>query len=829
MPDVFEHNRQKRTADEPRWSGTAIFTLLAYLLTLFISSGLMFIIEPFVAKMVLPIFGGSPSVWNTCVVFFQLMLLAGYMFAHLISTRLTLRHQLWIQGLFIWLPIIFLPVRFPPGLSVDTHPVLSLLYLLAVVIGVVFFAISTTAPLLQKWYSQTSSIGSSDPYFLYASSNAGGLLGLMLYPFVLEPNYQIAEQSQMLLYIYLFYACLFSLCGILVLVNSKPIAPSNSDAESRVETQTLEQSSLEGQGDGLSDRNKLAESLEDKTRLLPQYLTELLHLRSIVFAMIPSSLVLGLTAYITSELSAVPFFWVAPLFIYLASYVLAFTKLPGAVISTVRIAAPILALLVVILVSSHTFQEATFGDPLITTGLSLHLLSLFLVCFACHSIVASQRPSTTRLTEYYVAVSVGGILGSSFNTFLAPFLFKDWTEYPLVLLVAATLLVRLPRSRESLDISAQFTRIVFVPVAVLVVCALSYYSYDSMLAQKEQASVFGGELLSREALLEVLFQVVVPLASCFVWARSTTQLRAGLAVFILFFLWSYNHDKNVVYQGRNFFGSLSVVHNRTYNTCEFWHGHTIHGTESLDPEKRGMPTSYFFRTGPIGTIMCKLLGEPENWNTDDNFQRKSDPKPLEPFAVLGLGCGTTAAYAKAKQTLDFYEINQDVIDVASNPFYFTYLFQAKQRNVDLRIVHGDARLEIQKAPYEYYKLILVDAFSSDSIPMHLITKEAAEIYFKKLKPAGVLAFNISNMYYDLKPVLARLSEELKVTALVISDPEDSVDGERYSTEWVVYSRSPETLATLKELGCTDLKTTRATQLWTDSYCSPLSVLSIPLH
>lgn len=778
----------------PRVNGGAIPTLLVYTITLFLASGLMFAVEPFIAKMLLPFFGGSPNVWNTCVVFFQLMLLAGYVYAHYVGTRLSLTKQLIIQAIVIWLPVVFLPIRIPSGISIGEQPVVSLLLFLSGLIGVFFFALCTTAPLLQKWYSQSGSIGSADPYFLYAASNAGGLLGLILYPFLFEPNFKTAELSTIVSNSYISYGVLVTACGLALFLRT------------RGRTVRHGAGSEANGGEAAPGSKQLA--------------------RWILFTMVPASLVLGLTSYITSELSAVPFFWVAPLFIYLTSFILAFLNLPAFVLSIAKAVTPLVALVVVMLTLSHTIAEASFGDPLITTTVSLHLVSLFLICLTCHATVAAERPATSQLTQYYIAISVGGILGSCINTFVAPLVFKGWTEYPLMIMVAAIMLARLPAFRERAESTTGSIKWFSIPVLVLMVSLASWTVYETVLAQKSEALSLGGQYVVKEAIYQVLSQVLIPIAACLTLARSTIQFRAALAVVAAIFLFTDRSNETIVYQGRNFFGSLSVVLNKNQNSCEFWHGNTIHGTESLDPAKRGMPTSYFYPTGPIGVIMRTLIGEPQSWNAEST---ETISEKQAPIAVLGLGCGTTAAYAKRNQPVVYYEINPEVIEVASNPLYFTYLFQAKKRNVDLKIVQGDARLEIQKAPYDHYRMILVDAFSSDSIPMHLITKEAAEIYFKKLKHDGVLAFNISNQYYDLKPVLAALSNELKVPALVLSDPEDSFDDERYSTEWVVFSRSEEVLETLRKLGGLNLQAAKAVRLWTDDYCSPLTVLSVPLH
>lgn len=762
-----------------------IATVAVFATAIFTGSCLMFVIEPMVAKMLLPVFGGTPNVWNTCVVFFQVVLIAGYLYSHYMSTRAAPRVQVVVHSLIITAAALVLPSALPAAGDVSSNPVLALTALLVVLIGAPFFAISTTAPLLSKWYSCLGLSGSKDPYFLYAASNAGGILGLLSYPFFLEPNLRLAEQTKLLGGTYITYAVLILICGILFLRNE-----TGNRADGRVARD----------GELFASETKADQLRTDASNFERSPPTGKNYLHWLVLALVPQSLVLGFTTYVTSELSAIPLFWVIPLLIYLVSFVIAFSRTPAAIRKACRIAALVCTVATAVLL---TEGGRLFGVNVLTVGLSVQLLTLFFVCCACHMEIAAQRPSPKHLTHYFLAMSIGGVLGSAINSFVAPNLFSDYIEYPLMLAVAGVLLIGAR--------SVKMNRILKIGCALLGV--------------------------------------------------------------VMLFDWSTTAD-SVVLRKRNFFGCLSIDVNRTSNTCEFYHGLTMHGSESLDPDDRGIPISYYYRSGPIGKLFAHLFGEPETLrslsNTDSMvpslpvadsgnlleqrrlyleglknsadgsksvtldavFQSLDDiaklRQPTYPIGILGLGTGTIASFAKKSQPVVYYEIDPEVVELAQNPIYFTYLFQAKQRGVDLRIVKGDGRLEIKKAPYRYFKVIVADAFSSDSIPMHLITKEALATYRSKLRDDGAIIFNISNHFYDLSPVLANLAADARLDAFIYSDLDAVVAKNQSSATWVVLTSDEKIKTVLRANGWKGLGPRKRMPLWTDDFCSPLSVLISPL-
>jgi len=736
----------------------------------------MFVVEPMVAKMLLPVFGGTSNVWNTCVVFFQVLLIAGYLYSHLMSKRASALIQVSVHILIILVAAFLLPSRLPAIGDVYSNPTFSLIALLVVLVGAPFFVISTTAPLMSKWYSSLGTIGSKDPYFLYAASNAGGILGLISYPFLIEPNLRLVEQLKLVGGVYVFYGVLVSLSAVLFYLKSNVRETAILNATEHAST-----------GQTSTDR-------QDGEPEIRQYLHWL------VLALVPQSLILGFTTYVTSELSAIPLFWIVPLLLYLLSFVIAFSRVPLGLRKSMRIAALVFTFISAILL---TEGGRFFGIDFLTVGLSVQLVTLFFVCCACHMEIAAQRPSPKHLTNYFLTISIGGVLGSSINSFIAPSLFVDYVEYPLMLAVAGVLLVR-----------------------------------------------------SRSGTIDH-------------W------LKIGVAILGMFMLidWSRTDD-SVVMRKRNFFGCLSIDVNRESNTCEFYHGLTMHGSESLDPDERGVPISYYYTDGPIGRLFVKLFGPPEtlrllakgghtfhtapdSFSADVREQRRRYLENLKnsdegrktvtvetvarslselpisrqqklPIGILGLGTGTIAAFAKTGQPVVYYEIDPAVVELAQNPIYFTYLFQAQKRGVDLKIVKGDGRLEIQKAPYKYFKVIVADAFSSDSIPTHLITKEALATYRNKLRDDGAVIFNISNHFYDLSPVLANLAADAGLAAYIYSDADALVAKKQSSATWVVLTSDEDTKSILQANGWKPLRVKKQSPLWTDDFCSPLTVLISPL-
>ncbi|MBX9667569.1 MAG: fused MFS/spermidine synthase [Candidatus Obscuribacterales bacterium] len=788
-----------------------IIAQFTYAVSILVAASLMFLVEPYIAKLLLPAFGGGPNVWNTSVLFFQAVLLLGYCYSHLLSTRLPPSRQFIIHLLVVWSPVLLLPVRAPLVVPEGEIPSLSIMLLLASMVGAMFFSISTTAPLLQKWYAEMRGLGLHDPYVLYAASNVGGILGLVSYPFLVEPKLTLAEQSQLLSVLYICFAVLISTCGILVCrFGSQPSNVGKADSQQSL----LPDSKVETSGVG------------------PSWISIF---RWLTLTMIPSSLVLGLTGFVTSQLSSIPLFWMIPLLIYLVSFILAFGKTPDFIIHVFRMMAPLAVLLAILSVVSINVSVYLWQDDWYLPTLLLHALALFFVCVSCHGMVAQERPNPKYLTGYFLCISIGGVLGSFFNAIIAPFVFKGCDEYFLVLLIAGVLLVQSPRSmllfkklcrgsRSRLKLRTPSLSLrggLFLNVTVVGACtAVAWSAYD-LFSRQPEVQPFVGE--TGQLVIDIASRFLVPYLVILILAKRTLEYKSGLSVLAVFaFACAAQIDPAVVFQARNFFGTVSVRDNKLDNACELWNGLSLHGVESLDPAKRAQPYFYMYRDGPIGRLADFLFAESnELVNTSPRLERK-----LDAIGVIGLGCGTGASLARPDQTIVFYEINPQVITLAQNPFYFTYLYEAKKRNVDVRVVCGDGRMAMQKAPYRFYKLIISDVYSSNYIPIHTITKEAVELYFRKLTDDGVVVVNTTNSIYKLWPVFAALAPELGLTAYWTQERDRTPSAQSlFATHWIALSKDPKVICHLEKNGWIKLKPDPKLRVWTDDYSNPLGLMT----
>lgn len=844
--------------------------LVIYGLAMGCGSFLMFCVEPFVAQLLLPALGGGPNVWTSCMLFFQAILLAGYIYAHMI-TRFSIQTQVLLQLAVVWLPVGCLPVQRPLPPPAEAHPYLWAFLSLATMVGSLFFSISTTAPLLQKWYSKIDAAGSADPYFLYAMSNLGGLLGLVSYSLWVSPNLGLIDQSKSLSMLYVSFAILITTCGVFFGFGKKRVEPAARLVESEQEKtavpsqHTSELNTEERETRNIEEANvetqKPSVSLDSAKDKLEQSEDTPIPLRKVLYwllmSAIPSSLVLGLTSYVTSEILSIPLFWTVPLFLYLLSFIIAFSRCPVSILKLFQLSAPLVVAFVVVLLTSPTLSSAVYGTTAtVTAGLSINLLALFLVCVAFHGQIAIDRPSSNHITAYYLIISIGGLLGSCFNTLLAPLLFKGAEEYPLVLLMAAVILSGLPRIAIPLLAKLQdrflkpgFERqselsTLLVPAVVFAVSAVLWFLNGNGSESRNLQSISaGGRALAAVTVLEFCCHLLLPYLICVCLSRNLTQFRLGLAVICGFFFYSYAlADPLIVFRDRNFFGFVSVRINKTYNCCEIWNGLSLHGLESLDPAKRGRPFLYMSPTGPVGQILQSLFPDTpvtpvdaaENSRRNSEIETASAGNAPGPIGIIGVGCGTAAYLAKPHQTIIFYEINPQVIQIADNPFYFSYFYLARKRGVDLRLVCGDGRLEIQKAPYNFFKLIISDAYSGAAIPTHLITLEAIKTYLQKLTPDGVLVFNINNEYYNLWPVFASVAPELGAKAILVREYylDEGCDDTTY-TEWVFITRNEKAIELLKrEVEKNKLHNQQQQpqpdskfRLWTDDFSNPLILIN----
>lgn len=730
----------------------AALTLL-FALTLFASAALMFILQPMFGKILLPLLGGSPSVWNTCMVFYQTLLFLGYLYAHFLAGRFQVRRQIMIHAALLVLSLFALPLALPENAAppTESNPTFWLLGMLSIAIGLPFFVISTTAPLLQKWFSELDHHASSDPYFLYAASNAGSLIALLSYPFVLEPQIGLSRQTS-------YWGIGYVLLGILILSCAAVLWRKQAD------TPIISEEPLE------------IDSADWPTKL-----------RWLALAFVPSSLLLGLTNYISTDIAAVPLLWVIPLMLYLLTFILAFSHWGAAIhLWMVRLQPLILLPLIAF----------AFINPAVLpywVNLTLHSLAFFLAAMVCHGELAKARPHTEHLTLYYLTMSFAGMLGGMFNTFVAPLLFNGVYEYPIM--IAAALLLR---PGTALDTPKAWLQQLAIPLALLIGGLSLYAAVDEL---PDYLDTIGVGL--------ILF---AGLSYSFRASPVTLGLFTGILLFFTFGLHSLL--SNILFQERTFFGVHSVRaammpdergQPETYH--ELYHGTTKHGAERLTAENLLTPLMYYSHPGPMGQLFSEFEGANNNWT----------------IGTVGLGAGALICYAKPGQDWTLYEIDPTVIAIARDPEYFSFLSRCG-RQLQTRI--GDARLSLQKEPAQRFDLLILDAFSSDSVPTHLLTQEALQLYLSKLKPNGVLAFHITNRHLALKKVLADHVQKLHLAGL-IQEYKAPPDLPLVSdADWVVIAARPENLAKLQNSSLgrwQELPLTFDMKSWTDDFTNILSI------
>lgn len=732
--------------------------LIFFSITIFTGAALLFLVQPMFARMVLPLLGSSPAVWNTAMVFYQAVLLAGYAYAHFTTRWLGLRRQsAWHLGVLL-APLLVLPIGLPHAWTPPTgaNPVWWLLAVLALSVGLPFFAVAASSPLLQRWFSASRHRWADDPYFLYAASNLGSLLALVSYPVLVEPRLRLVEQSRWWTVGYAGLVILTIICGVWV----RRVGRKGSDPEADV-------------------------TPNDDARIPGRR-----RLRWLLLAFVPCSLMLSVTTYITSEIAPIPLLWVIPLGIYLLTFILVFARrrwpphrwwvraMPFAVL-------PVVMTLVMTL-AAVSFQALVW--PVL-----LHFVGLFVVAMVCHGELALDRPPARHLTEFYLWISAGGVLGGMFNALLAPLVFPTVLEYPVTLFLACLLM-----PLRASDSSSRRAR--WLDVGWPVVLGLATAGFIVGLS----AVKIGSAPLTRAMIFGV------PPLLCLSFSRRPLRFALGIVSIFVATTLAFHPGLPALRVTRSFFGILRVEVIPGRNPGHILrHGTTGHGVQSLDPRFRREPLAYFTRTGPLGQMMAALPNEAK--------QR---------VAVVGLGAGTLACYAAAGQQWTFYEIDPAVERIARDPRYFTFL-QDCPAVVD--VVLGDGRLSLQAAANGQFGLMVLDAYSSDMPPLHLITREALALYIRKLTPNGVLAFNITNRHLDLEPVLANLARDAGLFALCRRDTATTEDFNRsgkLSSAWVIMARDPVLVGDLiKDSRWQQPQHRGQTRLWTDDYASVFSAWS----
>jgi hypothetical protein len=722
---------------------------LLFSATLFLSAMLLFWIEPMIARLFLPALGGTPAVWNTCMVFFQAALLAGYALAHYFTSRLKLLSQLVLLALMAFGSLLSLPPRLDAAtlqtLPQDHTPVFWLIQLLCLRVGIPFLCLSILGPLLQAWFARARSNRAGDPYFLYVASNVGSVAGLLSYPTIVERTLTLRAQGKIWAILFFLEIGLVLLCA----AAARPQARSNEGP-----------SQAPGPAPG--------------ARLFWIWTA---------LAFIPSSLLLGVTTYLTTDIASIPLLWIVPLSLYLLTFILSFAGKQWISRELLVKAVPPVTIGLIFLL----LTEAT--EP-VWLLIFLHLLFFFFASLLCHGRVAALRPSAQHLTIFYLALSFGGMLGGFFNALLAPVLFKSLLEYPIAILLATLALPLVGKQDASAklwDIAIPLALAAVVSAILLIGPHLGFHENRAW-----RAVVYG-----------------IPLFLCFFAGRR--PLRFALALGAVFFcsqLYVGAHGAKL-YSDRNFFGVLRVTYDPAGPFHRLYHGTTIHGLQFVEGKEVCKPLSYYHPDGPLGDVFLTLPAA-------NNFTN---------VGAVGLGAGAVISYSKASQNWTFYEIDPGVIKVAQDTNFFTFLSGCGGAHRSL--VLGDARLRLREAAPAAYDLLLLDAFSSGMIPTHLITREAMELYLSKLQPKGIIAFHISSRHLDLKPVVASLARD---AGLFCIDRDDSGKDEAlqkggdYATEWVLMARDRTLLEPLlKSKRWQALHPVPGFAVWSDDFLNILSV------
>jgi len=946
--------------------------------TLFVSASLLFMVQPMVGKMVLPLLGGSPAVWNACMVFFQALLLLGYLYAHFVASRYEPKKQWAIHLAVLALPIgafflaVLLGTRHSPiaiaeslAPTGESSPVLSVLALLAVAIAIPFFVVSTSAPLLQMWFANTGHPAARDPYFLYSASNVGSMVSLLGYPLFIEPNLSIVGQAWLFAVGFGILAVMVYFCGQAA-ANPIGVPPPPK----------RERGKMKGKGAAAVSTNHSAPvSPVSPVPAVPMEPppTWLRKAKWIALAFVPSSLMLGVTFHMSTDIASIPLMWVIPLALYLVTFIIAFGRMPDWFRIVIGNLAPVMILLLIFVLISGV-------DPGVGVVLFLHIATFFAVALMCHYELARDRPSPQYLTEFFLLMSVGGMLGGVFNSLVAPLIFAHAYEYKLVLLVSCLMVPRLidepeaqnepsterplsePRSSEDWPIivavivntlllifsllwletyrpdhislgylfppipidpmkvlytvlaavgagivwivvlelfalykhePAEFARNtwqstpsliraclliianplvlpwatrallktrerlrLYLDVIIPALLGVAFYYFAKLPDDSKDFGNFVNRMnervgISQQTIVAILIYAI-PVMLCFFFVDR--PLRFALcAAAILGPTTIREATGGQIHSERSFFGILKVEQNGHYNRLV--HGTTLHGTQFNKKFKRHYaddfqmlilnspwdilavaganatynpredPLTYYHRSGPVGAMFREV------------YSRKNGADRTADIAMVGLGTGSVACYAQKGQRFTFYEIDPAVkhlVDDTAEYFSFTSDARARGANIDIRM--GDARLKLKGDTDRKYALLLVDAFSSDAIPVHLLTKEAVQLYMNRITEDGILALHISNKFVSLEPVCAAIAADLGLTARLWSDSQERRHPGKTASSWVVLAKDEKTLGTLalplekqrEEYG-TDFRpigSSRGMPAWTDDYSDVMRVMMI---
>ncbi len=872
-----------------------------FALTLFVSAFILFLVQPIIGKLTLPKLGGTPQVWNTCMVFFQMVLLLGYFYTHYVSTRLKPRLQLILHSVLLLVPLLvllpgvlnrdapfdFITKGWTPS-NLGSNPVFDTLWILAVVVGIPFFVVSTSAPLLQKWFGYTGDPAAKDPYFLYGASNLGSMLSLILYPIVIEPFASLAQQGWVYFVGYLILVAFFYTCVYLVWKptetlgqperNPQAETPPALALESGVPDTAVASSAVATSVSAKAKVGKVRDvNVAMKTSANELPVDNWRRLRWIALAFVPSSMMLGVTSHITTDLSPIPLFWLITLSLYLLSFICVFARWPVEWVDVPHKVCVYLQPLAIVAMLLADYIPGEGGEKMFWPVIWSNILAFALTTFVCHGELAKDRPSSRYLTDFYLMMSVGGMLGGMYNGLIAP-LFPFVIELNIAIMAACLLrpyvlnplanvlddfvggssapsapLVRskgakaavLRAEPEPVPAGANISSALdwVVPGIIVLICAVLVFGFIGNGVDRSNRRV-------DSAVYLFAYGVPLLLACAFLFR----PLRFGLAIAGIILVHegnSFSQNDRTVFRDRSYFSVIRVTKSQFSFTTkktkggesetepmEYYsltHGHILHGANfrlkdgGLD--WRRLATTYYHRKGPVGIVMEKynwfhisdsnkdvVALRTESQFTSDNRIIAATVGQLSaslmgqgglpgeaivnlfsepPYATIGLGTGTMGGYARPYQHCHFYEIDNQVRKLSLNDAeyfeddkkskattYFNYLRLARERGAEIQVLMGDARLRMNLpyinynevkdgkrigqekggGPENFYHMMVVDAFSSDAIPVHLLTKEAIRMYFKHLVKDGYLCYHTSNRYVNLPVVISTTVDAIQKEA-----------------------------------------------------------------
>lgn len=744
--------------------------LLTFGIALFSAAGLLFAVQPLMSKILLPLFGGSALVWAAALVFFQTGLLGGYAYAYASSRWLTLRRQVVVHAVAVLVPVLTLPLAVRAAdLATEVAPPAAVVAILALSVGLPYVALASTSPLLQHWFSRTRHQAAADPYFLYAAGNAGSLLGLLAYPLLLEPLMPVGSQRLLWSVAYVAFALLAVATGWLALRRERPVgAPvptgvADEDAAALTEETAHPDEAFQVIG-VVSTAGRKARPTTGR------------YARWLLLAFVPAAMLTAVTTYVTTDIAAVPMLWVIPLALYLAAFIVAFSRRrifsPGFV-GTVLAVLTVLVIIVIL----GLFALPLWGLLALQYGL------FFSAALVAAMLLADDRPGTEALTFYYLLMALGGVLGGAFSGLIAPLVFNATLEYPIGLLLAIALI---PPSRRPAG-----------ERPVLRDITIGLIGFLGLLVLLTALSVVGVGAHGLQLVLAALAVAALSLR------RRPVRLAFGLGSILAITLLA---GQPPLFADRTFYGVHRVIQEGDRHV--YVSGTTVHGAQEMTEGGRRRPLSYYHTEGPMGAIFEMLRGRAQ---------------PIDTVGVVGLGAGGLAAYAEENERWRFYEIDPVVVQIAENEDLFTYLADAPAH---VETVEGDGRLNLAAEPPASFDVVMLDAFTGDAVPAHLLTREAMADYLLRLRPEGILVFNVSNRYVDVSRVVAGAAADLGMVGVVRGD--DAIVAAqtpgRDASEWVVVARDVESLGSLAvDLGWRPL-TELDPVLWTDDYSDLVSVL-----